>query len=694
MTTQPRRGPGGVILSGAGVVEQDATNAGLPMAAASRAFQTTTEAIGNVAETRQRMSYYEGIIKEGAAEAEARRLSAEFAIALDRERFEAVEGANPVPAGGLSAFGAERGKALFEETMGRASDDLVRNRLQPRLEQTQAKWQLQIDSDARVKLVDKAKADIIETGRLLAAQYHSAASPAARAATLKSVDEMLTAATSAGIMPAEGAAVFRAKWLDAAQSDAVVAAASINPQAALSMLDAPEFSAMDPGAKERLRGAIQADVKTADRLAKADAVEQNRLAVLDQRATLDALAVQQAGGKILTATEISEFESKNTILPENRAAWQAVKVQAARAGAKIEEDAAERKEITGRIAAGQQVSQADLDKVARPLPAGTPLADVANVALSAARQIRMIPTDARRALEAALYSGTPEDRVVAASAIREMGDAAGLSKEDQYVASFITNLTAIGASPADVAKKVDQFRQASDMEARERLAETWGGRKGLLNGKAFEAVESMFGAPDEGASGAYVDAAALWAQEARAAAVVTGDLKQAEAAANDALKRGYGPSRVAIGGFTIAPPEKRFAIHGDRDADAEWIARQINERFNERAEPDLLNPSQEAPWRDMLFLFADHETQKALRAGRDPEYAVMRKDPATGKISQVIDFNDKRGFAYFTPDRNKELARLAEQEVADTAERMRKAEEERKRMAAPESRSEFGDFGP
>ena len=685
MTTLPRRGPGGVILSGAGVVEQDASNAALPMAAASRAFQTTTEAIGNVAETRQKMSYYEGIIREGAAEAEARRLAAEFDIALDRERFEALGGANPVPAGNLSAFGAERGKAIFDEFIGRASDELVRNRLQPRLEQTQAKWQLQIDDDARNRMVDKAKADILQTGRLLANQYHSAPSPAARATTVKALDDTLAAAKRAGIMSEEGAAVFRAKWIDAAQSDAIVAAASINPPAAMSMLDTPEFSTMDPGTKERLRGAIQADIKTADRLAKADAVEQNRRAVIDQRYTLDALAVQQAKGKLLTETEISEFENKNTILPENRGAWHAIKVQAARAGAKAEKDAAKHKDIIDRMSAGHRVSQQELDSVARALPPGTPLAEVANVALASARQIRMIPTDARRALEAALYNGSPEDRVVAASAIREMGDDAGLNKEDQYVASFISNLTAAGSSPADTAKKVDQFRQAHDMKAREQLAETWGGRKGGLSKRAFEAVESMFGGQDEGAAGAYVDAAALWEQEARAAAVVTGDLKQAEAAANDALKRGYGPSRVALGGFTIAPPEKKFSIYGDPDTDAEWIGRQINDRFNQRVGPNVATHSGETPWRDRLFLLADHVTQRALRAGMDPEYAVMRLDPDTGKISHVIDFNDIRGLAYFTPDRNKEMTRLSEKERDETdkgVDAARKQRDDMQRRAA------------
>lgn len=692
MTTQPRRGAGGVILSGAGVVEQDATNAGLPMAAASRAFQATTEAIGNVAETRQRMSYYEGIIKEGAAEAEARRLSTEFAIALDRERFEAVEGANPVPAGNLSAFGAERGKALFDETIGRASDDLVRNRLQPRLEQTQAKWQLQIDSDARAKLVDKAKADIIETGRLLATQYHSAGSSAGRAAAVRAVDEMLTAAKRAGIMPAEGAAVFRGKWLDDAQTAAVIGIARTDPRAARAALSGGEFPDIDPTGRERLLAALEVDER--QQAARNKAEQKERETEADQAWRERWFDVDEAlqNGDAVTLAEIDDRAAKDPPSAKNLAAFRRIRGAVARQSAKRKEKAKEIAQTDALIAHGfAPETKGDLDKWYAARGQRTVEEALAD-GVKLAGQIRQVPTLVTRVADGLLYSNVPEMRVMAASAIAKMGDASGVGKESRSVAYAITRMAENNIPPATIATRIDKMRAAGEAPGRESRINTGFGEKGGMLKIAQDAVAAKFG-DDVLGTNAGPEAVDYWKETFRNAYVVHGDRNLAAQEATDAVSKGYGKSKLAKSGFTQAPPEKMFSIYGDLNADAEWIGRQLNDRFNERAEPDLLNPSLEAPWRDHLFLFADGETQKALRAGRAPEYAVMKVDPATGGISHVIDFNDKRGLAYFTPDRNKELARLAEQEAAGTAEQMRKAEEERKRMAAPESRSEFGDFG-
>jgi len=693
MTTQPRRGPGGVILSGAGVVEQDATNAGLPMAAASRAFQTTTGAIGNVAETRQRMSYYEGIIKEGAAEAEARRLSTEFAIALDRERFEAVEGANPVPAGNLSAFGAERGKALFDETIGRASDDLVRNRLQPRLEQTQAKWQLQIDSDARAKLVDKAKADIIETGRLLATQYHSAGSPAGRAAAVRAVDEMLTAAKRAGIMPEEGAAVFRAKWLDDAQTAAVVGIARTDPRAARAALAGGEFPDIDPAGKERLLASL--DVDERQQAARIEAEQRERETEADQAWRERWFDVDEAlqNGDALTLAEIDERAAKDPPSAKNLAGFRRIRAAVARQGARRDDASKEIAQTDALIA--QNFAPATKEKLDKWYAArGQRTAEqVLDDGVKLAWQIRQVPTQVTRVADGLLYNSDPNVRIMAASAISKMGDASGVGKESRSVAYAIARMAENNIPPATIATRIDKMRAAGEAPGRESRINTGFGEKGGMLKIAQDAVAAKFGDNVLGTN-AGPEAVDYWKETFRNAYVVHGDRNLAAQEATDAVSKGYGKSKLAKSGFTQAPPEKMFSIYGDLNADAEWIGRQLNDRFNERAEPDLLNLSLEAPWRDHLFLFADGETQKALRAGRAPEYAVMKVDPATGGISHVIDFNDKRGLAYFTPDRNKELARLAEQEAAGTAEQMRKAEEERKRMAAPESRSEFGDFGP
>ena len=160
------------------------------------------------------------------------------------------------------------------------------------------------------------------------------------------------------------------------------------------------------------------------------------------------------------------------------------------------------------------------------------------------------------------------------------------------------------------------------------------------------------------------------------------------------MSKGYGKSKLAMGGFTQAPPETMFAIYGDQDTDAEWIGDQLNERYNVRGDADLMNPSSVPPWRHRLRLMVDPVTLSDIRAGNPPRYLVVKQDPDTPqKYMLAVDTAAPQGVAYFTPDRNKELARIADQQKAEGAERVRKAEEERKRIAAPESRSEFGDVG-
>lgn len=693
MTTLPRRGPGGVILSGAGVVEQDAGNAALPMAAASRAFQTTTEAIGNVAETRQKMSYYEGIIREGVAEAEARRLAAEFDIALDRERFGAVGGANPVPADKMSAFGAERGKALFDETIGRASDELVRNRLQPRLEQTQAKWQLQIDSDARNRLVDKAKADIIETGRLFANQYHSAPSPAARATTVKALDDMLAAATRTGIMTAEGAAVFRAKWLDDAQTSAVVGIARTDPRAARAALAGGEFPDIDPAGKERLLASL--DVDERQQAARIEAEQRERETEADQAWRERWFDVDEAlqNGDTLTLAEIDERAAKDPPSAKNLAGFRRIRAAVARQGARRDDASKEIAQTDALIA--QNFAPATKEKLDKWYAArGQRTAEqVLDDGVKLAWQIRQVPTQVTRVADGLLYNSDPNVRIMAASAISKMGDASGVGKESRSIAYAINSMAANGVPPATISTRIDQMLAAGEAPGRESRINTGFGEKGGMLAIAQQAVAELFGNEMLGTN-AGPEAVDYWKETFRNAYMVHGIRNLAAQEATDAVSRGYGKSKLAMGGFTQAPPETMFAIYGDQDTDAEWIGDQLNERYNVRGDAGLMNLSSVPPWRHRLRLMVDPVTLSDIRAGNPPRYLVVKQDPDTPqKYMLAVDTAAPQGMAYFTPDRNKELARIADQQKAEGAERVRKAEEERKRIAAPESRSEFGDIG-